>query len=85
MKKNYAIYITGLVLFGSNGITASFISLSSYEIAFYRSLLGSLVLLSLFVLGRSKFTALQNKRELAFVMLSGASMGVCWLCMNEAY
>ena len=35
MKFSYVKYIFALLLFGSNGIVASFINLSSYEIVFF--------------------------------------------------
>ena len=35
MNKSYFKYILALLLFGSNGIVASYISLTSYEIVFF--------------------------------------------------
>ncbi len=47
MKKAYLKYFVGLLLFGSNGVIASYIHLSSYEIVLLRSLLGIALLLGL--------------------------------------
>ena len=47
MKRSYFKYIIGLLLFGSNGIVASYIALSSYEIVLLRTLIGSLFLIVL--------------------------------------
>ena len=44
MKQSYFKYIFGLLLFGSNGIVASYITLSSYEIVLLRTLIGSFLL-----------------------------------------
>lgn len=44
----YLKYISALMLFGSNGVVASHISLSSYEIVFLRTLIGSAFLAALF-------------------------------------
>ena len=52
MKHSYFKYIFGLLLFGSNGIVASFIVLSSYEIVLLRTLTGSLLLIIIFFAGR---------------------------------
>lgn len=41
MKQSYFKYIIALLLFGSNGIVASFIRLNSYEIVLLRTLLGT--------------------------------------------
>jgi hypothetical protein len=49
-------YISALLLFGSNGIVASYIPLNSYEIVFLRTLLGSLFLLAVFVMTRGKYS-----------------------------
>ena len=48
-------YISALLLFGLNGIVASHIALSSYEIVFLRTMIGSMLLIVLFVLGKGKF------------------------------
>ena len=74
MKKSYCKYLFSLLLFGSNGIVASRISLSSYEIVFFRTLIGSALLLALFLLTRQRFTFIRKKRDLLFVAGSGAAM-----------
>ncbi|WP_319378248.1 hypothetical protein [uncultured Methanocorpusculum sp.] len=40
-------YILALLIFGSNGIVASFIALTSYEIVFFRTMIGALFLILL--------------------------------------
>ncbi len=45
MNKSYFKYILALLLFGSNGIVASYISLTSYEIVFWRTMIGSFLLI----------------------------------------
>ena len=52
MKKAYLKYFTALLLFGSNGIVASYILLNSYEIVFLRTLIGSLFLIAVFIFRR---------------------------------
>lgn len=85
LKLHYGKYIFSLLLFGSNGIIASYISLSSYEIVFFRSLIGSLLLIALFKLAGNKFALTQNKRHLFYLTLSGAAMGASWMFLYEAY
>ena len=52
MLKNsaYFKYITALLLFGSNGIVASFIDLNSHEIVLLRTFIGSLLLIILYTI-----------------------------------
>lgn len=85
MRRAYLKYFLALLLFGSNGIVASYISLNSYEIVLLRSLLGSTMLIAIIVLSRHKLTALQNKKDLLFIALSGVAMAADWLFLFEAY
>ena len=41
MKRSYMKYFAALLLFGFNGIVASFIDLSSYEIVLLRTFIGN--------------------------------------------
>lgn len=85
LNRNYIKYIIALLLFGSNGIVASYILLSSHEIVFLRTFIGSLFLLAVFVITRGKFLGLQNKKHLAYLSISGAAMGASWMFLFEAY
>lgn len=85
MKKAYIKYLTSLLLFGSNGLVASHIALTSYEIVLMRSMLGSLMLAAIFLISGQKLTALQNKRDLLFIALSGFAMAGNWLFLFEAF
>lgn len=85
MKRDLLKYILGLLLFGSNGVVASFIHLQSHEIVLLRSLLGGLFLLGLFFLTGGRFTVRQHKRDTIYVILSGAAMAADWLLLFEAY
>lgn len=62
MKKAYFKYIFALLLFGSNGIVASNIHLSSYEIVFLRTLIGSLLMIGIFAAARQKITFTKEKK-----------------------
>lgn len=84
-KKDFLKYLAGLLLFGSNGIIASHIALSSYEIVFLRSCLGSVFLIALFLAAGRRFTAFSHKKDLMFIAASGAAMAANWLFLFEAY
>lgn len=83
--KYYVKYISGLLIFGFNGVIASFISLTSYEIVLTRSLLGCLFLALIFVLKRNKPVFFRYKKELLCIAVSGAAIGFNWMCLFEGY
>jgi len=83
--KSYFKYILALLLFGSNGVVASHIALSSYEIVLLRTLIGSLLLIVLFLMGKGRFTFMQKKTDFLFLAASGAAMGISWMFLYEAY
>ncbi|MDF2905424.1 MAG: putative permease, superfamily [Herbinix sp.] len=85
MKKAYFKYIIALLLFGTNGIVASDISLSSYEIVYLRTLIGSILLVLIFVLTKGKLSFLQKKKQLLFLAVSGIALGTSWIFLYEAY
>ena len=84
-KKSYIKYLATLLLFGTNGIIASFISLDSYEIVFLRTLIGGVLLVALYLSTRPKISFYKHKRSLLFVVLSGVSMGMNWMFLFEAF
>lgn len=85
-QKSYVLlYILSLLLFGSNGVAASHISLGSHEIVFLRTVLGTLTIGLLFFLTKHKLTVRQHPRDLLFVALAGAAMAADWLFLFEAY
>lgn len=85
MRQAYIKYIFALLLFGSNGIAASHISLPSYEIVLFRALLGSLLLMILFFFSGHRLSALQYKKDTFSIALSGVAMAADWLFLFEAY
>lgn len=85
MKQAYFKYILALLLFGSNGVVASYIGLTSYEIVLLRSLLGSLLLIAIFFFSGQKLTAQRHKKDTIYIALSGLAMAADWLFLFEAF
>jgi drug/metabolite transporter (DMT)-like permease len=86
MKNKVAFkYIIALLLFGSNGIVASYITLNSYEIVFTRTLVGALFLVLIFASTRQELHFWRNKPHSLFLIVSGISMGASWMLLFEAY
>ena len=78
-------YLCALLLFGLNGIVAGHIPLTSYEIVFLRTLIGSVLLILLFFLRKGNLHPKVNKRDTLFVIFSGIAMGASWMFLYEAY
>ncbi len=85
MKVAYTKFIFSMLLFGTNGIVASLIALNSYEIVFFRTLIGSIFLVLLLKLSGEKLSLARHKKDLIFIVLSGVSMGTSWMFLYEAY
>lgn len=85
MKKSYIKYLLSLFLFGSNGLVASRIALSSSEIVLLRTMFGTLLLLGIFVFSRKEFTFWKHKRQFAHLAVSGIATGLSWIFLYEAY
>ncbi len=95
MRNTYLKFIAALFLFGSNGIIAGMISMNSYEIVFFRTMIGALALTALFIAVRKKSLRSgkadssvmipSEKKKLALVIGSGVCMGVSWMFLYEAF
>ncbi len=85
IKYAYFKYIAALILFGLNGIVASHISLSSYEIVFTRTLTGSLFLFFIFTISKKEVRFWENRLHFLYLLISGVAMGTSWMLLYEAY
>ncbi|MFY3790397.1 DMT family transporter [Ureibacillus sp. MALMAid1270] len=85
MKNAYLKNIIALLLFGSNGIVASYVLLNSYEIVYFRTLIGSLFLIAIVALTRQKIRFWKNKSHFLYLIISGIAMGASWIFLFEAY
>lgn len=85
MKPSFWKYILSMLLFGLNGIVASRIALSSYEIVWLRTMFGSLFLIGVFFLGRKTMAFRHHRKSFIYLILSGVSMGISWMLLYEAY
>jgi len=84
-RKSFIKYLTSLLMFGMNGIVASYIAMSSYEIVLIRTLFGSLLLVLIFMFTKRKVHLPDNRKHLFFLVISGFAMGTSWMFLYEAY
>lgn len=82
---SYIKYFAALLIFGLNGIVASYIDLSSYEIVFVRTLISSLLLAVIFAAARQRVHLLENRAHALCLIASGMAMGASWMFLYEAY
>ena len=85
MKRAFFGYISALLLFGTNGVVASFTGLGSLETVLLRTMIGSLTLVLLFILSGGRFTFYKKKEQFIFLLVSGIAMGASWMLLYEAY
>ena len=85
MKRDFIKYLLGLLLFGSNGVVASYINLPSHDIVLLRSALGAILLITLFFLTGGHPTIKHHKKDSLYVFLSGIAMAADWLLLFESY
>ena len=79
------MFLASLFIFGSNGIVADGVALTSSQIVFFRMLLGAGVLVVAFVALRRKITVFGDKREFALLIGGGAAAACELLFLYEAY
>lgn len=84
-KKALLKYLLALILFGSNGIIASFVALRSYEIVTSRAVIGVVFLAIVFLIGRNKITFFSAGKQGIYLATSGIAMGASWMFLYEAY
>ena len=85
IRKSYLKYICALLLFGLNGIVASFVNLPSGEVVFLRTFIGSLTLGIIFFALKGKLSFFKHGKSVLFLAVSGAAMGISWIFLFEAY
>lgn len=85
MNIDFCKYLTAILLFGTNGIVASKIMLDSYNIVLLRTFIGSLLLLTIYLLKQNVFNFYRYPRQFCYLCISGVAMGASWLFLYEAY
>ena len=85
VKKSYVKYLLSVLMFGSNGIIASYIALNSYEIVLTRTVLGGLALVLICLLTKETLHFKDEPKQVISVVISGIAMGGSWMFLYEAY
>jgi drug/metabolite transporter (DMT)-like permease len=86
MEKELAIYVTSLLLFGTNGIVAAAIPLPSTQIVALRTFIGTLLLVTVMVAAARRIPVRHlDRRERVAILASGLCTGLSWVSLYEAY
>lgn len=80
----YFTYIAALLIFGTNGLLVSRISLQGGQIVLMRTLIGGIFLTGL-VLFRGGFNLVNVKKEIKPLILGGSALGLNWVMLFSAY
>lgn len=78
-------YLISLLIFGMNGIVASYIAMTSEQIVLSRTIIGGALLVILFFVTRQRLHTEAIRRQWPMLLLSGAAMGLSWVFLFGAY
>lgn len=86
-KQNQAKLMLSLsmIIFGTLGLFTRNIAVTSGELALYRAVLASFLLMGYFLITKQKIDFKAIKKELLLLLFSGMAMGINWILLFEAY
>lgn len=85
MKNVKGIYILSMLIFGSIGLYAKNINLSSGQLAMARGIIGSIFLLAVCPVIKQKLSWKAIRPNIWLLILSGTAIGFNWILLFEAY
>ncbi len=77
--------IASMAIFGTLAPFVRNISVSSGELALYRAILASVMILAVFAVTKQRIDLRAIRKELPLLLLSGIAMGFNWILLFEAY
>lgn len=80
-----AMFIASMIIFGTIGLFTRIISVSSGELALYRAVLASILIITYLAITRQKIDFKAIKKELPLLLVSGMAMGINWILLFQAY
>lgn len=86
MQKKAVIHIIiAMILWGTIGVFRRYILISSSLLAFSRGTIGAVFLYVYLKFRKYELPKITNRKQFGLLVLSGALMGLNWLCLFEAY
>lgn len=77
--------LTSMIIFGTIGIFRRYIPLSSSLLAFYRAFIGTLFLVFILCIKKTKINTEAIQKNLCKLIISGGMIGINWILLFEAY
>lgn len=77
--------ITSMTIFGTLGLFVRNIAVSSGELALYRAILATLLLIAFFIISKQTIPLAKVKKEVPLLLASGIAMGINWILLFQAY
>lgn len=77
--------IVSMIIVGTLGIFLEYVNLPSSVVACARSVIGTIILLPVVLLSKSKLNIELLKKNAVYLMASGAALGFNWIFLFEAY
>lgn len=74
-----------MVIFGTIGLFTRYIGVSSGELALYRAVMAAVLIGGYLLVTKQKIDFKGIKKELPFLLFSGAAMGINWILLFQAY
>ncbi len=85
LKKAEFKLALSMVIFGTLAPFVRNISVSSGEIALYRAMFASVLILVYIIFSKQKIPSAKIKKDIPLLLASGAFMGINWILLFEAY
>ena len=80
-----AMLIISMLVFGTLGVFTRNISVSSGELALYRAILASLLIIVYLTATKQTIPLKGIKKEIPLLLISGIAMGFNWILLFQAY
>lgn len=77
--------IMSMVMFGTLALFVKNISLASGELALYRAILASLLIIVYLIITKQQIPYHKIKKELRILFVSGVAIGINWILLFQAY
>ncbi|MCF0142432.1 MAG: EamA family transporter [Parasporobacterium sp.] len=85
MNKDKLKMIAAMAIFGTIGLARRYVPYSSVLIVCVRAVIGLVVFLAIKLIRREKFDKALIKKNLVYILLSGAALVTHWVILFEAY
>ena len=84
-SKHKITFILSMAIFGTIGLFVKSIAVSSGELSLYRALLAMVLIGGVMIFKKERIDLRAIKKQLPFLLLSGAAMGFNWILLFEAF